>query len=233
MGRIRKKNPFPLQFSPKEGLTGQLPLFMTPRQISDTFQPLDADRHEMDDPNSGDETLSSRSTNGWRNMYLRHSGSQPVYQNNPKTHPETDEVLWDRKYYESTLTPTELNALRGWEDDGLKAKYRTAGGRITESPGEWQKRDSKASTDDDNETFVSHTAIVDPNVSLHSVIHKQKGNIPGTISLSTSQFGEQLKPEILGGHHRLSVLREDFPDAEVPVQFFDYLGHAKSTRGYT
>lgn len=40
------------------------------------------------------------------------------------------------------------------------------------------------------------------------------------------------KPQILGGHHRMAVMRKIGPDTPLPVMYFRNLAHAQSTKGY-
>lgn len=207
----------PLQFSTTHGLTGQLPLFMTAREIEETFQPLDADR----------EFVYGRSTDD----YFHGSGE------------ETDEELYARKLEEAGMTYEER---RGYtprkiylnRQGKMTARSATYGEPNTadllahsEALALWRRGDTDTHPEPPGKR-IPHQKVIEPDMSLEEQVLHHNGNIPGVISLSTVQFGGQGRPEIVGGHHRMAVMREHFPDQPMPVEFFNNIFDAKFSGHY-
>jgi hypothetical protein len=124
------------------GVSGdQLKMFMTPREIQDTYQVLDADREERYDERAGEPTNREYTTAGELNTaiptgireggtigseyeYQRHRwnyernryGSELQRATHLRTEEsgyETDEDVWNRKLEESQLSPRDYGEVHG------------------------------------------------------------------------------------------------------------------------
>lgn len=214
----------------------QLQMFMTAREIEAKYQPLDADRHEMNDYPSTrtggtlPTDYSSLNTPGGRerfNTYTRASGGKlkarpsrrMVWDDNKV---ETDDQLWDRKSDEA-YNEIEVSLPRGGE---TTQRPMTTGGRSNISRWTYQTDTT------DPGAYTERRAGYwrpDQGGSLGESI--ERTGVQKPISLGET-IGSQGKPEIVGGHHRLAVMRNLNPDQYLPVVHHRSILHAKNDRGY-
>lgn len=212
-----------------------LPMFMSARQIMDKYQPLDADRQGVEDYRDNTATGRSRLTGGGTNWERRTWTGTPRHgyrQHTPATDRrysrsetvETDEQLWDRKYDEASLSRDEYEA----EVHGKWAspRYDRPGGGETRASGTWR---SKWATDTDTprktQTYEPFDPAGEGGASIMESVLKEGVKAP--VSLSTTQFGSQGLPQIVGGHHRLAVMGREKPDTLLPVSHHEDIHSAQ------
>lgn len=112
--------------TPLHERTGQLPMFMTAREIKRKYQPLDADREDISFDHEGDD--AEKIMNAYPSLRLRRGGvafddeasyrrrGQPGHEYVQEIREENDDEMWDRKATEAS-------------DDGLTQSLREHGVR--------------------------------------------------------------------------------------------------------
>lgn len=64
--------------------------------------------------------------------------------------------------------------------------------------------------------------------SLRDVIHERQGRQPRPMSLNPTST----PPTVIGGHHRIAVMDEEFPDTLMPVVHHENIKAAKASLHY-
>lgn len=186
--------------------SGQLPMFMSPREIHARYSPLDGDRY------SGyDSTFDGTET---RSMRVRDEYGDPL---------ETDDELWDRKLHESQEAPSEYE--RGLRAQGLVGMKTHTGTetfmeRVRDQHSSYPVQGSKESSDSFYEREASYLAPhIDEwreanDVSLYDSIAEKGVKAPIRLGQDEGRMG---KPMIVGGHHRLAAQTDLNYDRLMPV----------------
>lgn len=221
--------------------SGQLAMFMTPGEIHERYQPLDADRlgsesehYTTRTPHSetrghGHMTPSVQGT-GQEKYYFRHRGSERGVTIS-RIRPESDEELWGRKYEESQMSPEER-----YQEHGVsfQQKYIGSAGQTTARSGayhrtqRWTEAGARSSHFTSHETYQPYETHPEGGPSLAE--HMTKHGMPGLISLGSPEgsMGSMGKPQIVGGHHRLAVATRHMSDQFLPVMHFQDIKEARS-----
>lgn len=112
---------------------------------------------------------------------------------------------------------------RAVKTTGGRRLYENSYGDLTHNP--------KRPTSQREETWVEHDPHPDsdPNSSLANYIHEN--GIHSPIRLGR-QVGSQGKPQIVGGHHRMAVARQHYPDTLIPVLHDTDIHAAKADTTY-
>ena len=240
--------------SPSTSATGgeQLKMFMTPKEITSTYQPLDGDRMEKNEHGyyehvrggMGDTsgTFRSHNTQGDPN-YTRSGFSKPPrerdttspYKYNPGE--ESDKELWSRKLEESRMPKADyMHAVGGTEQvRDMEPGYTDAAEHVGERDGYPQYNTGgthtyeKAQESFDNRVANEYDGRVDDYYSggdtLHSKI-KSEG-VKNPVHLGQTG-GMQGKPQIVGGHHRIAASMDIDADKLIPVIHHRDLKEARS-----
>lgn len=203
---------------------GTYPMFMTGPEIREQFQALDGDRYDGWEQ-SGDAYHSNRTTvqgsrvathathdpntDGWRGATIPTGGRVPPHRIVRGAAGETDPELFERKYDEA------FNERYVKRPSG--SSYQGSGTGATH--GSWQAGEREISLGD---AIHSQGYDWDKPVSLAS----------GTGRGTYSGRGGYGKYQVLGGHHRLAVMSEDFPRQFIPVRWSTDLDDAQSQPGY-
>lgn len=145
---------------------------------------------------------------------------------------ETDDQVWDRKLAETKLSPQEYDVEhQGFARSGPEMSDISLG----DSRPEQAKHEGTTSFEDrEYDYFVGKEMsqdrrfeeklekYEDPENSLYNNI--KKDGVQKPVSLGDpgnySKFGMEGKPEIAGGHHRLSAQFDQDPDKLMPVLHF-------------
>jgi hypothetical protein len=235
-------------------------MFMTPKEITDKYQPLDGDRMEKNEHDyyehvrggMGDTsgTFRSHNTQGDPN-YTRSGFSKPPrerdttspYKYNPGE--ETDKELWSRKLEESKMPKADyMHAMGGTEQvRDMEPGYTDAADHVAYRDGYPEHKTGGTNTYEeaqesfDNRVADEHQGRIDDYYSgadtLHSKI-KSEG-VKKAVHLS-QQRGMQGKPQIVGGHHRIAASMDIDSDSLIPVihhrDFKDARSKDKATDPY-
>jgi hypothetical protein len=141
---------------------------------------------------------------------------------------ESDDQLWDRKYREADMHPQDYAEERGEE---LPRRYMTSGGHVTSRSFSLVERPKDTESDDTEWTYKYHTPDWDyDNASLRDKIVAEGVKSPVRLGHQTRNINGQ--NEIVGGHHRLAVMRAEKPDELMPVLHYDDLWDAKISSHY-
>ena len=237
-------------------------MFMTPREIVNKYQVLDADREEVDNWDEGNPDMDWRRTgrpertSGAANIhnpdrssrYSHIPGSGP-YLREPSVDysQETDEQVLSRKAEEAPYDPEYYAEMRGENFSGAMRSFNpeSALGRSS-APGHFGLGGSTNRNWSDTE-WDEHEMRVDSYLSRKQDEHyRRQAEAPEPPSLYESiqeggvqhpvhlgtQFGSQGKPQIVGGHHRIAAALETRPDDLIPVLHHEDIYDAKASRGY-
>lgn len=221
------------------GTSQQLQMFMTPREITSQYQPLDGDRQEAwpermpsTDNKYGEYTARSRNTQGDSNGRRRtdeHKGKPYYY--NPGM--ETDQQVWDRKLDESQAYPEDYADMRG-EGMSYSKDYFNDTGSLRNNASYPKTSDftGTGKTDDLYEERHEYKGLKQMdyeydknNDSLYDSIRESGVQYP--VHLGT-QFGSSNKPEVVGGHHRIAAALDAAPDSPIPVLHHTNINDARS-----
>jgi len=248
--------------SPSTSVTGgeQLKMFMTPKEITDKYQPLDGDRMEKDAHGYYENvrggmgytagTFRSHNTQGDPN-YTRSGFSKPPrerdttspYKYNPGE--ETDKELWSRKLEESKMTKADyMHAMGGTEQvRDMEPGYTDAADHVAYHGGYPEYKTGGTNTYEaaqasfDNRVEDEHQGRMDEYYSGTNTLHsniKSEG-VKKAVHLS-QQRGMQGKPQIVGGHHRIAASMDIDSDSLIPVihhrDFKDARSKDKATDPY-
>lgn len=189
----------------KTGLGGdekprQLSMFMSGREIMDEYQPLDGDR--ATNYESGDFA------------------------------DETDSQLWSRKLSESKMAPKEYDEVHFDYAKNMPAMSDVSFGNSMpvrakhEGTFSFEDREHDYYVDKEMQQDAKYEEKLDayesPDHSLYNQIGREGVQKP--ISLNDpgnkSAFGFSGKPQVAGGHHRLSAQFDQDPDKLMPVLHF-------------
>jgi hypothetical protein len=197
---------------------GQLKMFMTPKEIHKHYQPLDADREDV-------ETEDNSNPHSWG---LRS---------------ETDSELWERKSSEAAMSPRDYHYAREGEspERSLFNVDSLMGHSSYPSPN---------TSDVDSRGFVTTSGWEEHEHREHSYLERKAqeksdaryekwngpsiwdsvrtGGVQQPVHLG-QQFGEQGKPQIVGGHHRIAAATDTRPNDLIPVLHHESIDAAKST----
>jgi hypothetical protein len=215
-------------------------MFMSSREIEAKWQPLDGDREDgyMSGTRSGgtltgslyDEDRDVASGEQYRPQYWTPGGRDRAYtqdsaKKNPKGGralsrkrvynevPETDEQLWDRKADEA-YNDREIPAKRG---NSYTMRSHTTGGRSNNPMG-------TATANTYEQPQGAHWRH-DDATSLGESIEREGVKSPIHLGRTVGSMG---KPEIVGGHHRMAVMRNLNPDQLMPVLHHTDIFEARS-----
>lgn len=224
----------------------QLKMFMTAREITSQYQPLDGDRWDTEketfDSRAGQSTARSHTTGGGSNPRYYHAEgrSRPFFRAETREGVETDAELWDRKYQEASKTPREH--YEGIvEFAGSDAARKFFGNQYKETPRRYYRGESMDSS------HLTYSAVSRREGSSSSYEERERPEHPDWgRSLRQSVLrdgvqspvrlgetvGSQGKPEVLGGHHRIAVMRQHRPDDLIPVVHDSDLRSAKQSKNY-
>lgn len=216
----------------------QLKMFMSPREIMSSHQPLDADRLPVGDMRpAGTNTAKNASFFNSQGSAQGYTGNEyqreAVRTSGGTVHAPSKEGLddmMDRKLEESI--------------SGYRHEYEGGDGAaqlMVEDPrgGEFTQRSlTTAGTGNDMTVTTAEDGGLQytrrySEQSLYDSVARDGVQKP--VSLAHEQFGSLGKPEIVGGHHRLASQNNIDPDALVPVLHHKTIQDARSvstTKGY-
>ena len=219
----------------------QLRMFMTPKEIVDTYQVLDGDREGA--PRAGSFTRRSATTGGRPNIEL-HPNVVANLQLGANKHQreyaeESDEQVWDRKAWESRMDPGEYYEHRhGFSPGGSMDQPRESflfGGRSAPQPPSgstgWTAHEEAAEAHVQRK-YDEHRAAIEARFSGPSIWNsvRQEG-VKSPVHLGES-FGSQGKRQIVGGHHRIAAALDTRPDELIPVLHHKNLLDAKDNPAF-
>lgn len=152
---------------------------------------------------------------------------------------EGDKQLFARKYNEANMTPRERAADAGhyqasnhaWINEEGNTTLNPRGRRehTPPSPSEWDSADGPLPRVGAGSYTYSREQHPEGGASLRDYMAgKKHGRVESPIHLGYESKGSQGKQEILGGHHRLSVMAEEYPDEFMPVVHSRDIIHARS-----
>ena len=152
---------------------------------------------------------------------------------------EGDKQLFARKYNEANMTPRERAADAGhyqasnhaWINEEGNTTLNPRGRRehTPPSPSEWDSADGPLPRVGAGSYTYSREQHPEGGASLRDYMAgKKHGRVESPIHLGYESKGSQGKQEILGGHHRLSVMAEEYPDEFMPVVHSKDIIHARS-----
>ena len=187
-------------------------MFMTPKEITQHYQPLDADREEI---------------------YEDQSAMGGTYRE------ENDAEVWERKSTEAQMNPEEYHYTRmgqtpeksGLDFDSLAGhssypRYPNTN-ETTSAVGEWEYREaSYLQRKHEEKSNANYEKWNGPSI-WDSV--RQSG-VQEPVHLG-QQFGSQGKPEVVGGHHRIASAMDTRPNELIPVIHHEDINQAKSSSG--
>jgi hypothetical protein len=219
----------------------QLRMFMTPKEIVDTYQVLDGDREGA--PRAGSYTRRSATTGGRPNMAL-HSNVRQNLNLGPSTHvrdynEETDEQVWERKGWESRMDPHEYFTHRHGMSPGEAAMPRESflfGGSSAPQPPSgssgWTAHEHAAEAHVERK-YAEHHEAMEARFSGPSIWQsvRQEG-VKEPVHLG-NVFGSVGKRQIVGGHHRIAAALETRPSDYIPVLHHEDITAAKADPRYT
>ena len=221
----------------------QFQMFMTPREITTNYDPLEGDRQEHYDEREGELTGRSRTTVGLPNYRLTTAGRQRVadylgggtsqlsgkgYERNGYA-TESDEELYARKLEESQMGPREYREAHAGGYTPEPPGYNTLKSRASAPSGVRRAlgvRGPNETTSDWNDSIdeaddyvrrkgEEHYDDQEFGPSLYDKIAEQ--GVLSPIHLTTDMPGASGRPQIAGGHHRLSAQFDIDPDQPIPV----------------
>ena len=213
----------------------QLKMFMTPREIVNKYQVLDADREEHYDERGGWGTNRPETTGGnanivvnsaLRGLWKEHGRTDYKYTRYEEHGTETDEQVLSRKAEEATYDPEYYAEMRGESPSNMPRSFNPdqALGRSSapqprgSGTSAWDShemhQDSYLRRKEDEHYQAQAKTEIGPPPSLYESI--QEGGVQHPVHLGT-QFGSQGKPQIVGGHHRIAVALDTRPDDLIPV----------------
>jgi hypothetical protein len=228
-------------------------MFMTPREITEQYQPLDGDREDRRwDDNRGGQTdnpwgeftARPRNTQGGTNTprrFNRDGGMRPLNTEEHKGRPyfyhsgtESDQDVWDRKLYESQMTTSEYNDARGLDEStGSKDYFNNTGSLAARAS--YPKSEDYTGTNyddlyDDRDEYkgikqAEYNFNKENSSTLYDSIREEGVQFPVHLG---SQFGSSGKPEVVGGHHRVAAALDIAPDQPIPVLHHNDLSDARS-----
>ena len=240
--------------SPSTSATGgeQLKMFMTPKEITSKYQPLDGDRMQKNEHGyydhvrgwMGDTSGTFRSHNTKGDPNYTHSGfSKPPreggttfpYKYNPGE--ETDEELWSRRLEESQMRKSDyMHAIGGTEQvKEMEPGYTDAHDHVGDRDGYPEYRTGGTNTYDealesfDNRVDQEYNDRVDNYYSFGNTLHskiKSEG-VKNPVHLGQTK-GMKGKPQIVGGHHRIAASMDIAPDTLIPVVHHNDIKEARS-----
>lgn len=224
------------------GKPEQLKMFMSAREIESGWQPLDGDREEgyMTKTRSGgtltgsvyDEDREIDSGAGYHPKYGTPGGRDRAYTADPDKKdprggralsnkrvyvevPESDDDLWNRKLDEA-YNDREIPAKRG---NSYTMRSRTTGGRSNNPMG-------TQTANTYGQPQGAHWRH-DDATSLGESIERTGVQKPIHLGRTVGSMG---KPEIVGGHHRMAVMRHLNPDQVMPVLHHTDIYDARSSQ---
>lgn len=207
----------------------QLKMFMSPKEITAQYQPLDADREGKLASRAGAWTDRTGTTGGHTNWDYREyplRGSRPPYMRPDREVPETDDDVWSRKSQEAQMSPRDYyEHLHGESPRNESFDYEAAPYHASYP----QVATSYRNTDTAQESFEGHEASY-----LERKVAEHEGNFESRFSGPSiwdsvrqsgvqnpvhlgMQFGSQGKPQVVGGHHRIASAMETRPNDLIPV----------------
>lgn len=250
----REMNPIPGSFKPMSGWPNvaherfatkadsgnttdesHLPMFMSAREIMDKYQANSGDLQDSEDERYGEATGREVRTDGGWNFERRSwegSPSKGFQQRTPNPDrrymrgekKETHEQLWNRKYEEATLDRDDYE--EEVHSREASKRYDRPGGGETRASGTWR---STWAQDTDNprrtNSYVPFEQVWNGGESIRDSVLRV--GVKSPISLGR-QFGDQGKPMIAGGHHRLAVMARERPDTLMPVSHHQDIDEAQS-----
>ena len=209
----------------------QLKMFMSTREIEARWQPLDGDRQEV--YGGGGETrtggtlpesqyatdrLSRKNwyTPGGRERAWTTGGDHLSRSRVIKEDIETDEELWDRKADEAY--DPEYSPLPAKRANSFTLRPNTTGGRSNVP----MSTDTANTYGQPQGTHFRH----DYETTLGESIEREGVKYPVHLG---QKKGSQGKPQVVGGHHRMAVMRNLNQDQLIPVLHHQDLMHARSS----
>ena len=226
-------------------------MFMTPREIVNKYQVLDADREDVYDERGGWGTNRPETTagnanrvvsTGIRDLQKQHGRTDYKYTRYEESGTETDEQVLSRKVEESQYDPEYYAEMRGESFSGAMRSFNpeSALGRSS-APGhfglggstnrnwsdtEWDEHEMKVDSylsRKQDEHYRRQAEAPEPPSLYESI---QEGGVQHPVHLGT-QFGSQGKPQIVGGHHRIAAALDTRPDDLIPVLHHEDIYDAK------
>lgn len=191
-----KPGPAPAQESYSAVPGRQLPMFMTPHEIHAQYQPLDGDRQNAPwdyDGRTGESTMRTHTSGGGTNSANPNAGAV-----------HRGVTGWGR-----LADPPSTNRTQRMEKN-YKRRDQGKSDALETDDELWDRKLDEAEYGKEAWSEKSNKSV-----SLAESIREEGVKKP--IHLSTSQFGSQGKPEIVGGHHRLAVATADRPGDYIPV----------------
>lgn len=229
----------------------QLRMFMRPHEILEKWGPLDGDREEnwegngdYDDRRFNTGTSNEHNVHGNRNWTNPRSNTDNPYVRSGVGDLETDEHLWDRK---------EEEAFDEYGRQGLRGAGKH-GGPVAESRATISSEDTKgrplrpiAGEHYAYETMNSEGEYTD----VQRPVYRNPGGQDmfggeSTLGDSLIRHGYRGTPiplgftknmnnqrEIVGGHHRMAVMKKHRQFDYLPVEYFRDIEDAKARGDYT
>lgn len=209
----------------------QLKMFMSAREIEAKWQPLDGDRKEvyggrgetrtggtLPESQYATDKLPRKNwyTPGGRDRAWTTGGEHLSRSRVIKENIETDEQLWDRKA-EEAYDP-EYSPVSAKRANSFTMRSATTGGRSNQPMG----TDTANTYEQPQGAHFRHSWDTTLGESIESVGVKYPVHLGQT-------KGSQGKPQVVGGHHRMAVMRNLNPDQLMPVLHHQDLKHARSS----
>ena len=232
----------------------QLPMFMTPREIHEKYQPLDADRHESYDVERTDTRAGEVTSRSERTDYVinrrRHSAGtdEPGYRRNSSPvgggyGEESDEQLWDRKYDEASYeygaggqhgrSARYINQAGDETSAYASAVYHPTGQPRSNYTTGGQYHTGSSAPPATHGFYKTHynEPVEDPEEGMSLADSIASSGVRSPIRLGET-IGSKGKPEVVGGHHRLAVATYHNPNELVPVLHHRSISDAKRDQTY-
>jgi hypothetical protein len=238
----------------EQQIPGQLKMFMTPAEIHQEYQPLDADRYDREtyQPYSGSSTYHSPAVRGQAQTYDTAGNMMWRTQGGSKYGevPESDEELWERKrneaYGEDDEYGYEAKLVGGSSSRWSGGTPHYHGGGTPTADLSTRQREARSSAQSEalrsapqfrksqmapsywtesSERYHEGT----PGTTLGESIEAEGVKSPIRLGQTIGSMG---KPEIVGGHHRLAVATQVNPHQFVPVLHHTDIFEAKSNPAY-
>jgi len=211
-------------------------MFMSPAEIVQHYQPLDADREDA--PRAYEYTNRPMTTAGTPNETM-YTAQGKQHRRPPEL--ESDAQLWHRKRAESQMSPGEYHEAR----EGTRAKtpqnldydslmehssYPTP--PSTESTSAWdeyQYREQSHLERKHGEMVHLHDQQFS-GPSIHESVRRTGVQQPVHLGQEAGSHG---LPQIVGGHHRIAAALDTRPHGLIPVMHHEDIVEAKRMGSYT
>ena len=225
----------------------QLKMFMTPREIVNKYQVLDADRQEYhgEDARNYQRTGREERTGGvgtgnmWDpgNIHYAEGGSgdfirQPIQETDEQVFArKNEEAQYDAEYYGEMRGHALTGHTRDFDSNREDLLERSSAPRMPsqESSSAWDSWQMKVDSYVNRKQDQHYQRQAEEPESLHESI--AQGGVQHPVHLGT-QFGSQGKPQIVGGHHRIAAALDTRPDDLIPVIHHEDIYDAKQSKGY-